>query len=97
METNREKTERGFVRVEFTDKYGESCSLQESSLATEAAIWLGQNKPTFNAQREVVGCRMHLTQTMAAWLIEELQYFVDTGSVRPNAVVSGAPRTEDKP
>jgi hypothetical protein len=80
--TSREKTQRGFVRVEFTDRYGESCSLQESSLATEAAVWLGQNKPTFDDKKELVGCRMHLTQDMAKWLIEELQYFVDTGAVR---------------
>jgi len=36
-------TERGFVRYEFVDRYGEECSLQESSLATEACIWLGCN------------------------------------------------------
>lgn len=34
-------TERGFGIVEFTDRYGEGCSLQKSSLATEDAIWLG--------------------------------------------------------
>jgi hypothetical protein len=35
------KTQRGFALVEFTDCYNESCSLQESSLATEACVWLG--------------------------------------------------------
>ena len=35
------RTNRGFGRYEFTDHYGESCSLQESSLATEACVWLG--------------------------------------------------------
>jgi hypothetical protein len=34
-------TERGFILGEFTDRYGMSCSLQESSLAEEAAVWLG--------------------------------------------------------
>jgi hypothetical protein len=35
------KTERGFSRIEFVDRYGEVCSLQKSSLATEHAIWFG--------------------------------------------------------
>lgn len=34
-------TNRDFVRVEFTDLYGAKCSIQESSLADEPAIWLG--------------------------------------------------------
>jgi hypothetical protein len=36
-----EKTERGFKNGKFTDRYGAKCSIQESSLATEDAIWLG--------------------------------------------------------
>ena len=36
---------RGFSRMDFTDRYGEQCSLQKSSLATEDAIWLGVNEP----------------------------------------------------
>jgi hypothetical protein len=35
------KTARGFELIEFEDRYGLPCSLQESSLATEAAIWFG--------------------------------------------------------
>lgn len=72
-------TNRGFAIGEFEDRYGTKCSIQESSLATEACIWLGQHhcdKP---------GCetptRMHLTQDMAAELIPLLQHFVDTGSL----------------
>lgn len=34
-------TQRGFLRGEFTDRYGVKCSIQKSSLATEDAIWLG--------------------------------------------------------
>ena len=34
-------TERGFVLGKFTDYYGESCSIQKSSIATEDCIWLG--------------------------------------------------------
>jgi hypothetical protein len=36
------KTPRGFERIEFTDDYGEECSIQESSSVTER-IWLGIN------------------------------------------------------
>lgn len=35
------KTERNFSLVEFVDKYGKSCALQKSSLATDDCIWLG--------------------------------------------------------
>lgn len=38
-------TDRGFTRAEFTDRYGVKCSIQESSLATEKAIWLGVDAP----------------------------------------------------
>ena len=37
------KTGRGFDLIEFVDRYDCKCSLQESSLATEAAIWFGCN------------------------------------------------------
>ena len=38
------KTNRGFVLTEFVDRYGAKCSLQESSLAEEAAIWFGADE-----------------------------------------------------
>ena len=38
-------TQRGFSLGEFTDRYGEKCSIQKSSLATEDAIWLGVDNP----------------------------------------------------
>jgi len=34
-------TNRGFGHIEFIDRYGDKCSLQKSSLATEDAIWFG--------------------------------------------------------
>jgi len=37
------RTERGFEIGEFTDYYGVKCSIQQSSLATMNAIWLGCN------------------------------------------------------
>ena len=39
------RTERGFALAEFTDRYGNECSIQDSSLATEACIWLGIAEP----------------------------------------------------
>lgn len=41
---NLTKTDRGFTRYEFTDTNGRLCSLQESSIANEARIWLGANE-----------------------------------------------------
>ena len=34
-------TERGFGIIRFKDRYNSPCSIQESSLATEEAIWFG--------------------------------------------------------
>jgi hypothetical protein len=39
------QTGRGFNILRFADRYNVACSLQESSLATEAAIWLGVEDP----------------------------------------------------
>lgn len=35
------RTDRGFTIGRFIDRYDMACSVQDSSLATEAAIWLG--------------------------------------------------------
>lgn len=45
METIRNKTDRGFTVIEFSDQYDKKCSIQESSLATEDAIWFGIDNP----------------------------------------------------
>ncbi len=42
----RLETNRGFVLYSFTDRYGSECSIQESSLATERAVWLGVDDPS---------------------------------------------------
>lgn len=65
------KNERGFTTLEFRDRRpsGPMCTLQESSLATEDAVWFG-----------VAGSdRMHLTSGMLRELIPILQRFVETG------------------
>ena len=43
MRIKKEKTCRGFSIITFKDLYGSKCSIQESSLATEDAIWIGVN------------------------------------------------------
>lgn len=82
------RTLRGFVHAEFTDLYGEPCSIQDSSLATEDAVWLGLDHINCREWSSVVGAdperipsRMHLSREMAAELIPVLQRFVDTGSI----------------
>ncbi len=41
MDIDVKRTERGFCLLTFFDYYDQECSLQESSLAEEAAIWFG--------------------------------------------------------
>lgn len=79
------RTCRGFKLIEFADLYGQSCSLQQSSLAEDDAIWLGANEVTTHPP---TGCtsntRMHLNRDQAAELVRLLQSFVETGDL-PNA------------
>lgn len=81
MEIKLNKTDRGFKIGEFIDKYGQKCSIQESSLASEPCIWLGME--TGNHDGRTGGCmsRMHLTREMAAELIPLLENFVKTGGL----------------
>lgn len=87
----KRKTGRGFGIYEFKDKHGIQCSLQDSSLATESAIWFGvddvepiimgkQGWENYHIPEEVVlHNRMHLTQEQVKKLLPILQYFADTG------------------
>lgn len=63
-------TERGFRRLEFTDQFGELCSIQESSIIGNPTIWLGCGSN-----------RMLLTQEMAKGLIPILKNFIQNGSL----------------
>ena len=76
------KTDRGFYRADFIDRYGEECSIQESSLAGEHCIWLGQNNGRHHHVTGECLTRMHLTQKMAKDLIPLLQKFVTTGKLK---------------
>lgn len=40
-----EETSRGFDIASFKDRSGDVCSLQMSSIATEACVWLGVDNP----------------------------------------------------
>ncbi|MEK7101193.1 MAG: hypothetical protein AAB921_03790 [Patescibacteria group bacterium] len=71
-----EPTERGFLRSDFRDIYGTFCSLQESSLASEDAIWLGTNI------EGVGGNRMHLDQNMVSAMLPYLTHFAKHGNLR---------------
>uniref|UniRef100_A0A6M3M2E1 Uncharacterized protein n=1 Tax=viral metagenome TaxID=1070528 RepID=A0A6M3M2E1_9ZZZZ len=91
------KTKRGFDISEFTDSYGEKCSLQKSSSATENKIWLGIDNPKLTVfenekmgkylvtempKHFLVNSRMHLTREQVAELLPYLKRFVETGDLR---------------
>lgn len=78
-------TDRGFLRADFVDNNGDACSIQESSLATDACIWLGQNSGTHHGGKCLA--RMHLTQAQAKELLPLLVYFAEHGSL---------PRTDER-
>lgn len=72
-----ERTNRGFSVARFTDRYKSKCSIQNSSLASENAIWLG-----VDTDFEGKECtRMHLTVKMVRELLPLLHDFVDHGSI----------------
>lgn len=62
---NLRRTERGFEIITFRDRYDQVCSLQQSSLAFENAIWLG-----------IAGNRMHLTEPQVMNLVERLNVWL---------------------
>jgi hypothetical protein len=81
MNIEWQDTERGLAKGTFKDRYGVPCSIQESSLATEAAIWLGCEHETHDNQGTPCGARMHLTRGMAGQLARILAGFSETGDL----------------
>ncbi len=90
------RTQRGFNIGKFKDRYCNQCSIQESSLATEKAIWLGIDNPKLTVfENETKGkylitdmptnfsveSRMHLTQDQVKELLPFLQKFAETGEL----------------
>jgi hypothetical protein len=89
FEMTFKRTQRGFAKYEFSDRYQQKCSLQDSSLAGEA-IWLGVDNtgphisgPGGNFNEDVLS-RMYLTTPMVKELVAKLQHFLDSGYVDPN-------------
>lgn len=81
------KTIRGFARAEFVDRYGNRCSLQKSSIATEDCVWLGVDIPfdCFKEGRDPPKevTRMHLTRKGAKEIMRHLVRFIETGELDP--------------
>ncbi|MCU6454329.1 hypothetical protein LPN01_09580 [Sphingomonas sp. A2-49] len=73
-------TTRGFAVARSVDLYDQPWSIQDSSLATQEAIWLGGDGED--------GGRAHLTRQDAEALIPLLRRFVDTGSIRAPEVAA---------
>lgn len=74
-------TQRGFKLLEFTDLYGEACSLQESSLAEPAAIWFGCKNNAEPHLGHEMSPRMHLSQEDVQRLLPALQHFAEHGTL----------------
>lgn len=73
---------RGFMSGDFEDLNGILCSIQESSLATDDAIWLGVHPtPSEHEKRGYGPTRMHLNRQHVAALLPLLQHFVETGEL----------------
>jgi hypothetical protein len=88
------QTCRGFDVSEFTDKYGNKCSLQKSSAASEPCIWFGVDEikpihlvpdkgwtPVEFPEDTQFNSRMHLTQDQVKELLPFLQRFAETGEL----------------
>jgi len=74
-----EPTERGFMRGEFKDSDGNDCVIQDSSLATDYMVRLGQLEGNHHLGHCLA--TMHLTKEMARTLIQALMRFVNNGSI----------------
>jgi hypothetical protein len=81
MRLDFNRTERGFLRADFADRYGAKCSIQQSSLATEDAIWLGCDAGLHHHVTGSCLARMHLTRAQVAALLPALTHFVATGEL----------------
>jgi len=87
-----EKTLRGFGAIKFIDLYGAECSLQQSSIATDNAVWLGIDRPEVKVLRNgwkdveipedaLISGRMHLNREQVLRLVIQLNKWLDTGEI----------------
>lgn len=97
MKIDKTTTARGFGLYEFTDSYGEKCSLQESSNVCPH-IWLGPDdadpkiflqgqgwKKLSFPEDAMFNTRMHLTPEQVRVLLPLLDHFANTGEF-PNVL-----------
>ena len=93
------RTFSGFRRLDFVDRNGAPCSLQES--AADSCVWLGRNDIGLKVLGDGRGweeipiaallpgrdvsanTRMHLTRYQVSVLLPFLQAFVETGALPP--------------
>lgn len=79
-------TERGFELIEFKDRNGEPCSLQQSSAtdlesdAGAAFVWLGCERNASPHMGHQLSPRMHLHREQVIELVTHLQAWLETGS-----------------
>lgn len=82
-----DKKERRNTGMAFNDLYLQKCSLQNSSLATEGAIWLGVDNtgPQLDGpdgkKNSQVDARMHLTRKQVEQMLPLLHAFVERGYI----------------
>lgn len=66
--------------MEFRDINGDACSIQESSLATKNALWLGcEHETRHHVTGEPCGARMHIDLPLAKQMVNTLQRWIERG------------------
>lgn len=78
-------TDRGFNRGEFYDQNGVECSIQESSLATAGAAWVGPNE-SVDGQMHTPD-RMHIAPDEYNTIIGPLEEFASSGKLPEKPIV----------
>jgi len=82
-----------YFGADFRDYNSQECSIQESSLANHACLWLGVNNVIPKVRAEIgwedvplpfgalTAARMHLTQDQVRELLPLLQHFAEHGEL----------------
>lgn len=80
------ETSRGFTRVSFKDHYDRDCTLQESSMVSQPAVWLGVEADQI--LRDMAAhpgseprSRMHLSEEGVVNLLPHLLKFLAEGEI----------------
>lgn len=87
-------TDRGYARISFKDHHGDACSLSESSLADDEAVWFGVDEvepkvlvegkgwvPVPMPDGTLLSGHMLLTRAQVAAILPHLARFAATGSL----------------